>query len=163
MTEAASQSLIKVLFEVDTGDGPLPPVEIETLWAEPAGKDQAVLRNVPFFACGVALGDLVQTRTVDGGASEFVRVLQPADASTVHAFVFGAADRARLIPVLLQAFCVVEIGPIPAYLAIHVPSMEAAGRLAALMEEFRDAEMGDFQVSCSRHAPALIADVDTED
>ncbi|UXY15227.1 DUF4265 domain-containing protein [Chitiniphilus purpureus] len=159
MSAPKAAGLIKVLFEVDTGDGPLPQLGIESMWAEQTGPTMARLCNVPFFACGVALGDLVQIEQAADGAWKFVEVVQAAEASTLHAFAFSQDEKKQVIDRFAAQGCIVETGPTPAYLAIHIPSLAAARWAADLIAEYQGNDQVAFQVSCSRHEPVLVSDV----
>ncbi|AZN35465.1 DUF4265 domain-containing protein [Iodobacter ciconiae] len=149
-----SESLLKVVFSVDTGDGPLPKLKKESIWGEPKGKRKAVLRNVPFFACNVALGDLIEFKT-ESNEHVFICVREPSSNSTVHCFCFNPPLLAIVKTALLTVGCTIEIGPIPEYLAINVPSVQAANCIKALMIEHAASEQLCFQVSCSRHPDVL--------
>lgn len=156
---ARKEGLIKILFDVDTGDGELPPVKIESIWAEPLNNCTARLRNVPYFACGVALGDVVEVEVDDDGAYRFLRVSEPGGNSTVHAFIFDEDARKTIIRVLAGAGCTIEIGPIQAYLAINVSSVEAAEIVRDVINRYSEEDVIEFQVSCSRHGDIIPEDV----
>lgn len=151
--------MVKVLFDVDTGDGPLPPLDKESLWAEKLNSTTAILRNVPFFACGVALGDVVEVVEVDNGVYRFIRVVKPTSACTVHAFVYSESDRKKLIDDCIGLGGFVETGPLENYLAINLPSLEVVSKFAEIIQIYRRGGMGDFQVSCSRYESVLPSDV----
>jgi hypothetical protein len=63
---------IKIWFRFESHDG-YPPFEEEGLWATPVGDDAARVDNVPFFALGVAQGDVVRFTTLDDGRHFAVR------------------------------------------------------------------------------------------
>ena len=149
-----SAALLKVVFPVDTGDGPLPKLDKESIWGEKKGKNKAILRNVPFFACNVALGDLIEFSTKNN-EHVFICVREPSSNSTVHCFCFNPPLMATVKATLLTAGCTIEIGPIPEYLAINVPSVHAANCIKALMVEHAASESLSFQVSCNRHQDVL--------
>lgn len=154
-----SESMLKVVFSVDTGDGPLPKLKKESMWAELKGKRKAILRNVPFFACKVALGDLIEFKT-KFNEHLFIRVREPSSNSTVHCFCFNPSLLAIVKTTLLTVGCNIEIGPIPEYIAINVPSVQAANCIKALMIEHAASEQLLFQVSCSRHPDVLEENFD---
>lgn len=150
----SSEGLLKVVFLIDTGDGPLPKLNRESIWGEQKGKNTAILRNVPFFACNVALGDLIEFKTKNNEHG-FIRVREPSSNSTVHCFCFNPPLMATVKAALLTVGCTIEIGPIPECIAINVPSVEAANCIKALMIEYAASEQLCFQVSCSRHPDVL--------
>jgi hypothetical protein len=149
-----SENLLKIVFNVDTGDGPLPKLKKESLWSEVAGKRRAILRNVPFFACNVALGDLIEFEEKNNEYM-FLSVQEPSSNSTVHCFCFDSSLMEIIKAALLKVGCTIEIGPIPEYLAINVPTIEAASCIKALIRDHVSSEQLSFQVSCSRHPNVL--------
>ena len=52
----SNEHLAKIVLEVDYDDGEL---RVETPWAEDLGDNKYRLRNCPFYAYGVSLGDVV--------------------------------------------------------------------------------------------------------
>lgn len=72
---------VKVLFRIDRDEDGYPPVEVESLWG--ALRDEGVeIDNVPFYARGVALGDIVKVGRSKDGALEFESVLRRGGHST---------------------------------------------------------------------------------
>lgn len=72
---------VKVLFRLQKdGDG-YPPAEVESLWGF-LRSEGVELDNVPFFAKGVALGDVVKVEKAPDGALEFRSVVRRAGHST---------------------------------------------------------------------------------
>ena len=58
---------VKVHFDLPVGADGWPPVAVESLWAEPVADDVVRLTNVPWFARGVASGDLIRVERDDDG------------------------------------------------------------------------------------------------
>jgi hypothetical protein len=74
---------------------PLPPndasgAEAEWMWADIAGENRFLLRNVPVFAFGMSYGDEVNTKTVDG-VPVFTDVAQHNGHSTYR--IYAKTDR----------------------------------------------------------------------
>jgi hypothetical protein len=61
--------------------------ETETIWAEKVGEDQYRLRNVPFFAKGFAVGDVVATTVDHDGVRVVDRVTIQGGHSTYRMFL----------------------------------------------------------------------------
>jgi hypothetical protein len=68
----------KVLFRLEKDEDGYPPEEVESLWGF-LRKDGIELDNIPFFAKGVALGDVVAARKAPDGALEFQSVVRRGD------------------------------------------------------------------------------------
>ncbi|MBS2546426.1 DUF4265 domain-containing protein [Catenulispora sp. NL8] len=62
-TSASGAKMFKVAFDLDAEKPNWPPVSVERLWGEKTEvKFEIRLLNTPFFARGVAHGDLIQVR-----------------------------------------------------------------------------------------------------
>ena len=74
-------SLVKVAFEIQNDDG---SVEIETLWAEPLGKQLYRLDNSPFRIYSVSWGDEVLAPPSADGLPTFQSVVSKSGNRTVR-------------------------------------------------------------------------------
>lgn len=73
---------VKVLVHIEKDRDDYPSsVEIESLWGI-ARHEGIEIDNIPFYARGIALGDIVQVREESDGGLEFVRVLRRGGHST---------------------------------------------------------------------------------
>jgi Domain of unknown function (DUF4265) len=72
---------VKVLFRLEKDEDGYPPVEVESLWGLRRGEG-IELDNIPFFAKGVAVGDIVKTTRGSDGALEFESVVRRGGHST---------------------------------------------------------------------------------
>lgn len=69
-----------------------PDGEVETLWADPADAPHAyTLDNVPWYAYGVSLGDVVEAHAGPDGALEMSRVLRKSGNRTLRVILDLAA------------------------------------------------------------------------
>lgn len=103
--------LVKVLFQLEAGAWH--GSATETLWAERVGERRFRLRNVPFFAFGVALEDVVSA-TMSEGFFEFEEVSLRGGHSTYRIITkANAADAAfqRMWRQMEQLGCTYEQGP----------------------------------------------------
>lgn len=78
----------KVLFYVEQPDGTF---EVESLWAVPEGEGYR-LDNIPFFARGLALGDLVAATKQADGSLRFANLLLASGHSTVRLLFAAPAE-----------------------------------------------------------------------
>lgn len=92
-TNVDAVSLVKVLVDLSIKyEQDWPPVSGEWLWALPLGENIARLRNVPFYARGLAYDDEVSVRRVSEGEStwlQFERISRHSGHSTYRLWVFG--------------------------------------------------------------------------
>ena len=59
----------------------------EHLWARPIGDGVFILDNVPFFACGLSLGDRVYAHRMDDFGLEYSGVAEHSGHSTYRVFI----------------------------------------------------------------------------
>lgn len=115
------EQLFKVIFDLPKRSPTWPPYATEGLWAERVGVDTVRLRNVPFYARGVAFRDTVRVR-VDLEREKLVFVERVAESgySTVRLIVDDAAV-AVVEAVLDAADCWWEIDNTGLLWAVGVP------------------------------------------
>ena len=77
---------VKVLAQVREGDEGFPGVDWEGLWARPLGADRYRLENVPFYAYGLALQDVVAARDA-GGELVIEEVVEDSGHSTIRVMI----------------------------------------------------------------------------
>ncbi|NDQ56401.1 MAG: DUF4265 domain-containing protein [Acidipila sp.] len=70
-----AEELAKVFFYLEKDKDGYPPVGVESLWAIPRD-DGFELDNIPFYARGVALGDVVSVEKAADGGLEFNGVVR---------------------------------------------------------------------------------------
>jgi hypothetical protein len=73
--------------------------EAEWLWAERAGEDTFVVRNVPTFVYGLSYGDTVRAKPEDG-VFVFDRVVQRGGHSTYRAYAKSDRRSPEMVAVL---------------------------------------------------------------
>jgi hypothetical protein len=78
---------IKVRFNLK-GD----PVAGELIWAKPENKDRYRLMNIPFYAVGYALDDVVRCR-LDNGWQEVVAMEQDSGNGTIRLYFSDSANQ----------------------------------------------------------------------
>lgn len=76
----------KILFRLERDQDGYPPVNVESLWAIPR-KDGYELDSIPFFARGVALGDIVCVNISEDGGLEFDQVVRHGGHSTYRVWL----------------------------------------------------------------------------
>lgn len=105
-----------------------PDGEVETLWANPAGEDRLyVLDNLPWYAYGVSLGDVVEATPDADGYLEMRRVVRKSGNRTLRVILeVTQPDRAwtfesrALIDGLVERGCGFE-GANRELVAVNVP------------------------------------------
>jgi hypothetical protein len=115
-------SNVKVLFKITDDEG---EVE-ETLWAADLGKDYYRVANLPFYAYGVSLDDVVYAprETLDQFPT-FQRIISKSGRRTLRVILneapLSGSNSEKLIKALNRLGCGIE-GATPTYIAVDVPS-----------------------------------------
>lgn len=108
---------VKIFFEIPSADSE--EMEVETLWAIPRGEGFK-LDNIPFYAKGAALDDVVSANEVNG-CLYVDGVLKPSGHSTVRLW-FAEKDDVQVVRAELKSMgCVSEISDNPRLVAIDIP------------------------------------------
>jgi hypothetical protein len=117
LNEAAS----KILFYLSRDADGYPPVEVESMWAIQRN-DGYELDNIPFYAKGVALGDVVEVDPDADGALVYRNVVRRGGHSTYRVLLLAPApdDPGKTVNDLRAIGFEVEYD-LPQLLAIDIP------------------------------------------
>ncbi len=99
MQEPHPDSPVKLIVPVEKSSEDYPPVDFEELWSTPLGDGRYRIENIPFFAVGLARGDLVSA-THEPPSPRFLEVLQPSGHSTLRLLV----QHEDLVPAVIEKF-----------------------------------------------------------
>ena len=131
------EGLVKVLFDLPHDDG-FPAHE--RMWAEDLGAGFFVLRNVPFYAFGVAEGDIV-TCALRDGALVFEAVAHDGGNGVVRVYFRPDTNFEHILAQLNQLECTFERSTAYLY-AFTVPSTLSSrlNELAFILNESSEVE-----------------------
>lgn len=113
---------VKVLFEYD--DGTPERCEVESLWAIPR-EDGYQLDNIPFYARGVANGDVVAVRRGPDGELWYDELVKPSGHSTLRLWFAREEDVQKTREELRALGCASELSDLPRLVAVDVPPRRA--------------------------------------
>lgn len=99
MEESQSGSPVKVIVLLEQEEEDYPPVDYEELWTLPLGEGLYRIENIPFFARGLARGDIVSA-VEEEDALVFQRVIEPSGHSTIRLVVYNADT----VPAVVERF-----------------------------------------------------------
>lgn len=145
---ASGARLFKVAFDLGLERPGWPPVSIERLWGEKTRvKFEVRVVNTPFFARGIAYGDLVRVRADhDRRELVFERVTAESGHSTVRVVLMNAETRADVEGRLEEAGCSWESArQFGSLLAVDIPLVADYRALRAWLSERADAGAIEFQ------------------
>jgi hypothetical protein len=122
---------------------------IESVWAvvRPRGYE---IDNIPFYAYGVALGDVVDAKPDIDGALQFKSVSQPSGHSTVRLWFAegGEKDVARVRQELRSLGCSSELTDLPRLVAVDIPPNIDYKSIKAILDSWEKSGMLEYEESC---------------
>lgn len=159
MTNDTDRLMEKIWFKIEQDEDGYPPVQIESVWATPVGRNVYRLENVPFFAKGVSFKDEVSVSEGPNGQKWYSDVVASSGHSTVRVIVYRNADSRPLeerVSELRQRFvergCVTELSHLPGLFAVDVPPTLSIETVRPLLEEGAASEAWDYEESNLCHA-----------
>jgi hypothetical protein len=142
---------VKIAFRLVRDADDYPPADWEHLWAIPRGADQFELDNIPFFAQGVAAGDLVAAQRDNEQQLIFERVIQSGGHSTVRVIMFDPDQKAAIRGELEQLGCETEGSHLPKLFAVDVPPEAAYTDVMNLLKNKASKDVLDYEEAAVRH------------
>jgi len=123
----------KIFFELAVTDN-WPPVSSESVWAESLGNDLYRLDNIPFFARGVALEDILEAKPLNEELV-FRKVHRHAGHSTYRIIPRNVTESADTIVHELELLgCDVERYTASSLLAVDVPPSSDVSAVYAMLK-----------------------------
>ena len=147
MIDTGSERHVKVLFHLEQDEDSYPPASVESLWALPKGDGLFQVDNIPFFATGVAVGDIVLA-TQEEGAILFQEVVQASGHSTLRVAISEAGDVPAVRALFEQKGCSVEQSHLPRLIAVDVPASIPLGSLRPILVAGQEQGRWDYEEAC---------------
>ena len=143
---------VKLLFRLERDPDGYPPVDVEGIWAIVQADGSYEIDNIPFFARGVAVGDVVSAKRIDDEFF-FEKLLRPSGHSLVRIIVYDEAEVPKLCSELKSLGCDLELDG--TLVAVDVPAEVPYTPICRLLEAGSDAERLGFQeaVLCHKIEP----------
>lgn len=135
---------VKVFFEVLSGESE--ETEVESLWATPHG-DGYKLDNIPFYAKGVALDDVVSAKEIDG-CLYVEEVLEPSGHSTIRIWFSKEEAIDRVRDTLKSMGCESEVSDQPRLVAVDIPPDVSYETIRAYLDAGEADGRWDYQEAC---------------
>lgn len=120
MSSSSADDRVKVVVKLEKDEDDYPPADYEGLWALPAGEGLFRIDNVPFFARGIAYGDIVSA-TAEQQELRFQEVVRPSGHSTLRLIIYDEKDIPSVGALLEELGCTIERSHIPGLLSVDVP------------------------------------------
>jgi hypothetical protein len=135
---------IKVFFTIPSSDSE--ETETESLWATQCD-DGYKLDNIPFYAKGVALNDVVSAEETNGYLC-VTSLLKPSGHSTVRIWFANTDDIEPFREILRKIGCASEISDVPRLIAVDIPPDVDYSKIRRILDEGLSEEKWDYQEAC---------------
>jgi hypothetical protein len=141
----------KVMFQIEQKDG-YPPVAVESMWAVKVGDGLYEIENIPFYAKGIGLGDIVGTTASETGSLVFDRVASSRGHSTLRLVFIEMRERKRIEKALEALGCGWEGGVEPSLISVDVPPAASFDEVLKLVSEACTQGILDYETAAIRHS-----------
>lgn len=135
---------VKIYFEIPSEDSG--EMEVETVWAVPHGEGFK-LDNIPFYAKGFALDDVVSAKEVDG-CLYVDELLKPSGHSTVRLWFADEKAVQSVRAALASMGCDSEISDHPRLVAVDIPPGVEYEKIKEYLDAGEAEEKWNYQEAC---------------
>jgi hypothetical protein len=150
-SEAGSPVKVIVLLEQDGED--YPPVDYEELWTTPLGEGLYRIENIPFFARGIARGDIVSAAEDDEEKDLiFQEVAEPSGHSTIRLIIYNEYAVPAIVERFLNQGCDAET-TYNKLVALDVPPEVSLEDLKAKLDLGYTQGQWDYEEACIYRPP----------
>ncbi len=150
MTDSASERHVKLMIALEQDEDGYPPASTESIWAIPVGEGLFKIDNIPFFAPGIAVGDVVSAKH-EQGALQYEDVVHPSGHSTLRVVVYDASEVPLVRAFFEQMGCSTELSHLPRLIAIDVPPSVSLETLKPVLDAGREQDRWDYEEACMGH------------
>jgi hypothetical protein len=140
MTGTSPDQHVKILFHLEQDEDGYPPVSAETVWAIAVGEGLYKIDNIPFFATGVAVEDIVSAKP-DAGQL-------PSGHSTLRVVVYKHDEVPEVRGIFKQLGCSTEQSHLRGLIAIDVPPSASWDELKRMLDTGREQDRWDYEEAC---------------
>ncbi|MCY1083180.1 DUF4265 domain-containing protein [Archangium lansingense] len=147
MTSSRVDDRVKVVIKLETDEDDYPPVDYEGLWALPVGEGLFQIDNVPFFAVGIAYGDIVSA-TAEQQELRFREVVRPSGHSTLRLIIYEEKDIPSVRALLEELGCSIERSHIPGLISVDVPPTVSLAVLRKTLDEGEAQARWGYEEAC---------------
>ena len=134
MSEAGMEGRVKISIALEKDEDDYPPADFESLWASPLGGGLYRVENIPFFAAGVALGDVIFAQP-EQDLLRFRSVVQPSGHKTLRVMVYDKQEVSAVRELLKKLGCDVEQSHIPGLISVDMPPTASLPEVRRILAE----------------------------
>ena len=147
MTASRTEERVKVVVKLEKDEDDYPPVEYEGLWASSVGEGLFQIDNVPFFAKGIAWGDIVSA-TTEHDELRFRQVVRPSGHSTLRLMLYDEGEFPSVRKFLEELGCAIERSHIPGLISVDVPPSVSLDELRKTLDAGEAQERWGYEEAC---------------
>ena len=147
MTDRISERHVKIMFPLEQDEDGYPPATTESLWAIDVGAGLYQIDNIPFFATGIALNDIVSAK-LEHGALQYEEVVRASGHSTLRVIAYDTSQMPAVRAFFEQMGCSTELSHLPSLVAIDVPPTVAFEPLRQVLASGREQDRWDYEEAC---------------
>ena len=136
---------VKIMFELEANVSG--QREIESVWALPV-EDGFQIDNIPFYACEVALGDVIKARPDENGTLWFEGLVRASGHSTVRLWFASEADVRAKRDELHQSGCSSELSELPRLVAVDIPPEVSYEQIKVTLDEGESSGQFEYEEAC---------------
>ncbi|HYO54095.1 DUF4265 domain-containing protein [Archangium sp.] len=148
MTDSAPKSHVKIIIPLEQDEDGYPPAGAESLWAVQVGEGRFQVQNIPFFAPGIAWGDIISATPEEPGRESVLRyqqIVHRSGHSTLRVFIYDESEVPAVCTLLEQLGCDTERSHLPRLVAIDVPPEVSLEKVRKLLDPGRAQERWDYE------------------
>jgi hypothetical protein len=152
VSESVTENLTKIVVALEKDEDDYPPADYENLWVAATGNGLYRVGNIPFFATGISLGDIVEAEP-EGGLLRFRRVVHPSGHSTIRVIVYDKGEVAEVRELFKGMGCSIEQSHIPGLIALDVPPSISLAQVQQTLAEGESQERWGYEEACLAEPP----------
>jgi hypothetical protein len=141
---------VKINFRIEQDESGYPPFLWEGIWAEKVEDQSYIIDNIPFYAKGISVGDLVCAKTSENGLV-YEWTIEKSENSTVRAIVYDEDIKSFLFDVIKKCGCEYEVGVPKTLVAVNVPVDANYASLLEYLNQETLADHLDYEESAPRY------------
>jgi hypothetical protein len=152
VSESGTDNLTKIVVPLEKDEDGYPPADYENLWVTFAGGGHYKVVNIPFFATGIALGDIVEAQP-EQGLLRFRRVVHPSGHSTIRVIVYDKGEVASVRDFFKGMGCSIEQSHIPGLITLDVPPSISLAQVQQALAVGESQERWGYEEACLAEPP----------
>jgi len=156
MEESEAGKPVKVIVLLEQDDEDYPPVDYEELWTIPLGEGLYRVENIPFFARGIARGDIVSA-AVDNEDLIFQEVAEQSGHSTIRLIIYNEYAVPAIIERFLNQGCDAET-TFNKLVALDVPPDVSLEAVKAKLDLGYTQGQWDYEEASIYHSPEELSE-----